>query len=257
MTDCILLSHVFINKDEQHKIDAVNFTIQHWRRHNPNAYIILVGHGEIPNESKEYVDCFIWKQKIEKKDINVGHPYCVNLGLDHAIEKGFTKILKARADGINLLDDVCTFSNNHLKDKKILITQQTSIDRMEMGDLFMYGDIKFLKKCWNINTWYPTKTGLTSLAKNFINICKEDTWKSALINNASFINIFNLKWIDFRANWTELKDMQEQMLQNKLLDFEKYLWGSKEQWHVWDKDGNLIHTHPNMGKITTEKDWHL
>ena len=64
MTDCILLSHVFINKDEQHKIDAVNFTVQHWRRHNPNAYIILVGHGEIPNKSKEYVDCFIWKQKI-------------------------------------------------------------------------------------------------------------------------------------------------------------------------------------------------
>ena len=54
MTDCILLSHVFINKGEQHKIDAVNFTVQHWRRHNPNAYIILVGHGEIPAESKHY-----------------------------------------------------------------------------------------------------------------------------------------------------------------------------------------------------------
>ena len=74
MTDCILLSHVFINKDEQHKIDAVNFTVQHWRRHNPNAYIILVGHGELPAESKHYCDCVIWRQKIEKKDINVGHP---------------------------------------------------------------------------------------------------------------------------------------------------------------------------------------
>jgi len=257
MTDCILLSHVFINKDEQHKIDAVNFTVQHWRRHNPNAYIILVGHGEIPKESKEYADCFIWRQQIEKKDINVGHPYCVNLGLDHAIEKGFKKILKARADGINLIEDVSIFSNNLLKDKKILITQQTSIDRMEMGDLFMYGDVKFLKKCWNIDTWYPTKTGLTSLAKNFFNLCKEDNWRDALIKNTSFVDIFNLKWIDFRANWTELKDMQEQMLQNKLIEFEKYLWGSKEQWHVWDKQGNLIHTHPNMGKITTEKDWHI
>ena len=194
---------------------------------------------------------------IEEKDIDVGHPFCVNFGLDHAIEKGFEKILKARADGINLIADVSTFSNTLLKDKKILITQQTSIDRMEMGDLFMYGYTEFLKICWNINTWYPTKTGLTSLAKNFYNICKEDNWKSALINNTSFVDIFNLKWIDFRANWSVLKDMQEEMLQNKLVDFEKYLWGSKEQWHVWDKEGNLVYTHPNMGKITTEKDWHL
>jgi hypothetical protein len=48
--------------------------------------------------------------------------------------------------------------------------------------------------------------------------------------------------------------MQEQMLQNNLLNFEKYLWGSKEQWHVWDKKGNLIH---NIPKISIEKDWHL
>ena len=254
MTDCILLSHVFINKDEQHKVDTVNFTVQHWRRHNPNAYIILVGHGEIPKESKAYVDCFSWRQQIEEKDIDVGHPFCVNLGFDHAIEKDFKKILKARADGINLIEDISTFSNNLLKDKKMLITQQTSIDRMEMGDLFMYGDLEFLKKCWNINTWYPTKTGLTSLAKNFFNLCKEDNWRNALINNTSFVDIFNLKWIDFRANWTELKDMQEQMLQNNLLNFEQYLWGSKEQWHVWDKKGNLIHKIP---KISIEKDWHL
>ena len=214
----------------------------------------MVGHGELPAESKHYCDCVIWRQKIEKKDINVGHPYCVNLGFDHAIEKDFKKILKARADGINLIEDISTFSNNLLKDKKILITQQTSIDHMEMGDLFMYGNLEFLKKCWNINTWYPTKTGLTSLAKNFFNLCKEDNWRSALINNTSFVDIFNLKWIDFRANWTELKDMQEQMLQNNLLNFEKYLWGSKEQWHVWDKKGNLIHKIP---KISIEKDWHL
>ena len=42
---CILLTHVFIESHEEFKIDQTNFVVQHFRKNNPDAYIIVVGHG--------------------------------------------------------------------------------------------------------------------------------------------------------------------------------------------------------------------
>ena len=47
--ECILLSHVFIRDTEQHKLETVEFALQHWRQNNQNAYIIVTGHGLQPN----------------------------------------------------------------------------------------------------------------------------------------------------------------------------------------------------------------
>lgn len=249
---CILLSHVYIREKEEYKLDIVNYAVRHFRLHNPNTYIILTGHGLKPS-NHNLVDYCYWQENIIEKEINLGHPFLVNVGFDHALEKKFTKICKTRADGIHLIKNLVDFCEIILDNKKILITQQTKLDDQEMGDLFLYGDLKFLKNCWNLSTWYPTSTGLKSLGNNFINQHLNKNWISNLKSSCSFIDIYNLKWIDFRANWHLLLDQKENMMGNILPNFHEFLWGSNENWHRFDEQGNLLGK--NKKKYITEKIW--
>jgi len=255
MTSCILLSHVFIKPNEEHKLDIVNFAVQHYRKHNPDAYIILTGHGEFPEKTKNFCNYIHWKPNIIEKDINVGHPHLINIGLDHAQDKEFTHVLKTRADTIHLYKNILNNAHDKLKDKKLIITQMTKFNTKHMGDLFMYGELNFLKQCWNINTWYPTTTGVTSLANNFLNNCDEDNWIDALKNNCIFQDVASLKWIDLGANWNILKNKQ-QILDNILEENEKYFWGAKQKWLRFDTEGNHIYSKPKVGEIITEKEWY-
>ena len=70
MQQCILLSHVFIRDGEKDKIDKVEFALKHWRKYNPNAHIVVTGHGIRPDIGK-YCDHIIWPTKIIQKDISV------------------------------------------------------------------------------------------------------------------------------------------------------------------------------------------
>ena len=245
---------MFVDHNEQHKLEHLEFALEHWRKNNPNDYIILTGHGLYPRGT-QYCDFVHWEDTINHKDVNVGHPRLCNMAFEHAQSKGFKKVLKSRADSIHLTENIVNFSDELLKDKKMLVTQQTTIDRERIGDLFMYGDLAYMKQCWNIDTWYPTKTGLTSLAKNFLSLCSEDNWHDACINNLSFVNIFNIKWICLRMNWDDLKNKKQQLLDNELNDWHNYLWGAKQKWHTWDSEGNFLFSKPKVGSITTEKDW--
>ena len=49
MEQCILLTHVFIREGEKDKLESVEFAMKHWRQHNPDAFIIVTGHGIKPN----------------------------------------------------------------------------------------------------------------------------------------------------------------------------------------------------------------
>jgi len=252
MKSCILLSHTFIRPNEIEKIDQVQFSVKHFRKNNPNSYIILTGHGLKPEESFQYCDHVYWSDQIIETEINVGHPYLVNVGYDHAIDKGFTHVCKSRSDGIHLIEDLTSFSHECLDNKKVLITQQTRFHERHIGDLFLYGELEFLKKCWNIDKWFPTTTGLSSFANNFFDECEETDWIQALTNNCSFKDIFSLKWVDFRNNWNALQYRTNEMINNQLLDYEKYLWGTTEGWHVFDASGKMI---GNSHNVISEEVW--
>ena len=56
MKSCILLTHVFIENNEHHKVDQSNFVVEHFRKNNPDAYIIVTGHGLKPNSLEKYCD---------------------------------------------------------------------------------------------------------------------------------------------------------------------------------------------------------
>lgn len=253
MNQCILLSHLFVRDGEFDKLDQIHFTLKHYRQHNPDAYIILTGHGLYPEKAQKYCDHIYWPYQIIENEINVGHPYLVNAGIDHAIRMGFSHIFKCRSDGIILRDNIVEYCISKIQDKKILLTQQTKYDPIHAGDLFMYGDSHFMKKCWNIASWYPTDTGLTSFANNIIMVCgsSRNHWKECLHQNAAFVDIFNIKWIDFRANWHILQHYKDNMLDNNMNDYLPFLWGTREGWHVFNNDGQLISS--NIGNMLTER----
>ena len=251
MNSCILLTHVFIEDGQQEKIDQLKFSTAHYRKHNPDAYIILVGHGISPNVDNE-CDRLIWYNEINRDDIGVGHPHLTNVGLEHATEMGFTHVCKQRADGIHLKNNILEYCEQSLEtDKKILTTQETSFQKKHMGDLFIYGEIEFLKKCYEISTWYPTSTGLISLANNFQNSCPENDWVSCLKNNCSFKDTFSLRWIDLRQNWQHLKYDLDNLMLNALKDFHKYIWSDGK--YDWSKRGKLLR---NEFPVETEKTWY-
>jgi len=255
-TACILLSHVFVRPAEEYKLEQIKSTLIHYRLHNPNSHIVLTGHGRRPPaQTLQLCDHICWYDDIIQQEIDKGHPFLVNAGIDYAIQQRFTHLFKCRADGVILRKNIIEFCQNRLKDKRILLTQQTELWAVRAGDLFMYGELQFLKKCWNIATWYPTNTGLTSFAKNILAACnmEPEQWIKCLRQNAEFIDIFNIKWIDFRANWDILQHYMAWMVRNKLPSFEKYLWGTKERWHVFDTNGHM--TSPNKN-LATEKAWY-
>lgn len=254
MQQCILLSHVFIHEGETEKVQSVEFALKHWRKHNPDAYIIVTGHGSPKPNIQNYCNAMLWLTEVLEKEIHKGHPYLVKKGLDLAKEKGFENVLKSRCDTIHNKKDIFNFAKSLLhSDKKLLVTQQTSLVKQELGDLFLYGSTDLLRDIFNLNNWYPTKSGLNSLANNFLAQCNEDSWYDACINNLQLVDIFKLRWLDFRSNWDTLKKYQTNMLNFTLDNEHEYYWGAKEKWHVWDLAGECVE---KLKHVATEKEWY-
>ena len=242
MRECILLSHVFIKKYQYSKIDKVNFAIEHYRKNNPNSYLIATGHGIKPSKLDEYCDYVYWSDEIIESDINYGHPVLVNKGIDHAISKKFKYILKTRLDTINLKKDLYLYALENLKDKMYLTSQISSWESPFLCDLFNFSSTFFMKKCWDINKWEcKDKSGLFYHAKNFQIACKENNWEKCIKKYCIVKNVYSLRWIDLRpkSNWSILKHYKKNLLDNKLLNYKNYLWGAREGWLVWDNKGEL------------------
>lgn len=271
MKKCILLTHVFIDQDvnpydaawyngpniQQTKIEQSNFAVEHCRKNNPDAYIMVTGHGVRPDKLDEYCDYVYWQDELIHQDIGRGHPNLVNVGLDHAEEMGFSHVMKTRLDGVHLKENIFDWCYNELGDKLYLTTQATSRTQLCLNDLFNFGSIETMKKCWNMDNWWiPGADGLLPHANNFLSMCKETEWGDALKNNCVIKNLHTIKWIDFRGgcNWRELHDKKEQMLNNNLENYTKYIWGSAEGWFVWNENGDLIASNGfHRGQWATEE----
>ena len=108
---------------------------------------------------------------------------------------------------------------------KKLVT--TCNDHGYMGDLFTYGDVNFIKKCWNEKTWYPTTTGLLSLGKNFINTVgglNEKSWLELLKKHCSYRDPDTLKWVNLRAYYQQILSLPRDKVLNNDFDFKDYIW---------------------------------
>ena len=243
MNQCILLSHVFIREFEYDKLNKVNFALEHYRKNNPNSYIIATGHGKKPSNLKSHCDYIYWPEKIIKSEINYGHPILVNKGLDHAISKGFNYILKTRLDSIHLIKNIFDYSIKNLGNKLYLTSQISTWNNLNLCDLFNFSTTMFMKKCWDIDIWKCTdNSGLYYHARNFQTACKDENWNKCIKENCVIKNIHTLRWIDLRSknNWNILKHQKKELMENNLINFRNYLWGSSEGWIVWNNQGSLV-----------------
>ena len=116
-----------------------------------------------------------------------------------------------------------------------------------------------MKKCWKIDNWYPNIDGLIPHAKNFFDICSEDSWYEALKNNCVIKDVYKLNWIDFRNlnHWNNLKGKKEDLLNNNLDDYKDYILGSNiSNIFPFDNSGDLLISsyNPVFGTWVTEKD---
>jgi len=179
--NCLLLSHVWMLEDQTYKKDIIDFCVRHFRENNSDLYIILTGHGSQPHESTvDLCDAVLWWLDLEKSEIGRGHPKLVDIGLAHAKEMGFKKILKQRADCIIADKNVHDLYDSLLNDKKLLVTNDHGV----IGDLLMYGDIDVLLDGWKIEEWNGEVDGMV----NFNNTLSRH-------DELEFTHIDIMKWV--------------------------------------------------------------
>ncbi len=239
----IILTNYFVRSNELNKLPMIEFSIEHFRKNNPNAYIILSGHGVKPNTS--LCDYVLWEDKIDESELGMGHPRMSYNAINHALSKGINLTLKTTSYSLCLYENVCEVYEKFLNNKKLIITQETEFISKKIGDLFMFGDLNFLKKCYDLNKWNNSgKNGLESFGKIVDYTFNQEmlTWPNLLRKYFTFENIFILKWIDLRVHWhKDLKFKKDKLLINNLENYNQYLWGHSNGKNLkFDTSGNLI-----------------
>lgn len=230
-----------LSKNE--KLKLVNFGLTHLRKFNPNAYIILTGHGHRP-DGLDNCDYVYWEDICRPLDDGgyvAGMPaqfMFISLGIEHAVEKGFTRILKTRGDCVIGIKNICDHCDAILESEKrpLLITQQTG-DGL-LGDCFMYGDVHILNRTWCRTNKIHSDNGLVNTAKNFMAaVASDGDWATTVRSTCAFRNVDKLKFTCLRWNFRQLGDLNDLLKPN--FEFEKYHWGRAGDWHIFHADGSM------------------
>tara|TARA_R100001015_G_C4610994_1_gene166401 strand:+ start:756 stop:1454 length:699 start_codon:yes stop_codon:yes gene_type:complete len=210
---CLILSHVWILDSQSYKKDVLDFTVNYFRKHNPDLYIILTGHGEPPhNETLSMCDYIHWTD-FDETEIGKGHPKLVRHALEHAKEKGFDKVLKQRGDCINAEPNIHDAFDSLMGDKKMLLTSEHGV----LGDLCMYGDLDLFLEGWNLEKWDTSLDGMDNFNNTFSN---HDKIKWTSINE--------MKWVYLDPYWEEIntRETLSNFLDNNF-NYENYMWWSR------------------------------
>jgi hypothetical protein len=193
---CIILSHIFIKKDDKEKLELVEFALRHWGEHNPASYIIATGHGLKPRNLEHCVNNNIWQYDIVKKEINYLQNDLLYRGLDLAHKKGFRNVLRSGPDTIHLRKNIFDFAESlSHSDSKLLGSKKTKSDKQDFFYPFLYGNIKLMKEIFN--------------AENS-NI------------EIDFVSSSKLKCIDLYAHWEHLKNKKNAMLSLDLINASEF-----------------------------------
>jgi hypothetical protein len=263
--NCILISQVWLTEPRAIFKEMLEVSVEYCRLLNPNSYIILSGMGDSPTKKTlDMCDNISWDENISEAAGN-GFPKMITRGLQHAKDEGFERVFKFRGDAIILQENVNDVCNAVLQkeEKELLITQETTRDDYWIGDMVLHGDVDFLLKIFNPDTWTHNCSGNYALGQNFIqttgyNFVTE--WTSFLKGICSFRDIPFFKWLDIRENHEQLnlfKDNLDYLRENKKLDssfdYPKYFWGEKQTSHKFDENWNAITNRPLMKSWMYEK----
>ena len=238
----ILITHQYILENESWKFDAFDFCVKHYRNNNPDAYIVLTGHGKLPNQTTlDAVDWHYWPSDIIDGEKGKGHPILVSIGLQHLKEKGIEYVCKTRTDSVNMMEHIVEYCHDKLKssNKQILNTFYYK-DKYCLMDLFMYCDVDTMMKMFNPRKWNVPwiNDGTGPLAKNYIedingrnlpSTFDKDFWKSNVEENIVIASPDELKWMNFREvndpNGHRLTpQIKSKLMSNSIENVEYYTW---------------------------------
>tara|TARA_Y100000592_G_C5477869_1_gene323462 strand:+ start:1488 stop:3035 length:1548 start_codon:yes stop_codon:yes gene_type:complete len=252
----------------EQKKKLIDLSISHLRKNNPDAYIILVGHGEEPLQNTiDKCDYFDWgpAHPMDSGGTLINNPAqftYVSKGIKHAIRKGFKYCVKTRGDSLIGIPNIADYCHKQIQseNKNIFLTQQTGDSLYKMGDCFMYGEINMLDSIWDMDNPLFHIDGLRNTGANFIKYFTGDhppqdfdssrklyldlNWEELLKEKVCFRDLYKIKFCDFRWNYHDLEKMGWDQIYSLIMD-NKYnlnsiLWGRKNGWHVFDDNGELI-----------------
>ena len=215
----ILFSHLHVRPHEMYKFDMLNYCINHFSGFDLDLYFVLCGHGmEPPDSIKEKIDGIYWEKDIDNNEIGRGHPkFCIK-GYEMLIENNVEQSIKMRASDILTNEQEIT---RILGSRKVTVTEQTSIDKGMIGDLFMAGPTKKVLNFWSENPWDYNKSGLYNLFDNARSLAQKDNnnIEVFLRQRFAFVNPSQIGWMTLDNNWNqEVKDIREPWSN-------KHLWG--------------------------------
>ena len=239
MKNCILLSHVHVYDNESYKHSILSFALDHYRKHNPEDFIILTGHGLRPDDSiLKKADYFIWEDTVRESEIGRGHPQLVDFGVQYAVENGFDYLVKCRADSIISIPNIVNHCVSILQkeNKKMLVSLGTEKYVYGLGDLFVCCPPILLEQTWNPAVWDYRTNGLQNFglgAFKKLNFPVIDDWMSFLREHFSYLDPENLGWVDLLgphphdgSKWQSLIQNYgyDSLIENKI-DYSPYMWG--------------------------------
>ena len=247
------------NLNEVERLYIVEAVIWQTRLYNPDAHIIVSGHGTTRPSSifLDMVDKVFWSpiEKFMDGGQVVGMPAqykYVDKALRYAKESGFSHALKTRGDAMIGLADIIPYCLNILNSerKRMLLTQQTIFDRFMVGDCFMFGEIDLMLKIWDGDAGVFDLDGLINTGKRFFRIFykyepfEASAFASCIWENCSFRDLYTLRFACIRHNFDYLarnglnfflSDVEQEKFR-----FENYLWGARQNWMRFSNDGNLV-----------------
>ena len=241
MRNCILLTHQWIlnNSEKAWKRHVFDFCVTHYRRHNPDTYIMITGHGEKPLDSTlDLADWYYWQPELIQGDMNKGHPILVTNGLNHAKEMNIENVCKTRIDTINMIPNIADHCHKTLErsGKSILNTHYYK-NNYSLMDLFMYSSVDDQLKLFNPKKWEVSwiNDGTGPVARNYIeDINNEEVklpfdlnfWEQSLNKNILFLNPTQLKWLDFRKHRDSLRSISSDLMDmdHNFDKFKRYVW---------------------------------
>ena len=116
-----------------------------------------------------------------------------------AKSEGFKRLLKHRAEDLVNQDNVHSFLEQKIKDKSLIISEQTSYDRGLIGDLFHYGDLDYMYNLWTSQPWKYSNDGLVNLYSNTMFFHSGDI--NMLRTKLLFLQVETLDWVTVTDCW--------------------------------------------------------
>jgi hypothetical protein len=215
----IVFSHIHVRPHEMYKFDMLNYCIDHFRGFDLVLSFVLCGHGEEPPEStRKRIDGIYWETDIDSKEIGRGHPkFCIK-GYEILLKNDIQKSLKMRASDILVNEEEIT---RILVQNKVTVTEQTSIQKGMIGDLFMAGPTKQVLDFWTENDWDYNKSGLYNLFDNATSLAskRNNDVETFLKQEFSFVDPSLIGWMTLDNNW----DIDNKQIREPWTN--KHFWG--------------------------------